>query len=120
MKTLICAILLASAAIHHASVYNGSTSAAVTLVGGVIKATHTNIDKKYQRKDCPVCKGKGYYISGDGISKVECGYCEPETKQEPGLSQEQQPECKDGTCPTPQTKPKTITQPAPRRLIFRR
>jgi hypothetical protein len=23
-----------------------------------------------------VCKGKGWYISGDGIKKVDCGYCE--------------------------------------------
>ena len=58
--------------------YTGSTTAAVTLAGGIIKAQHVNIDKKYKRKDCPVCKGKGYYISGDGISKVNCGYCEPE------------------------------------------
>lgn len=58
--------------------YNGSTTAAVTLVGGIIKASHIDKDKKYPRKDCPVCKGKGWYISGDGIKKVDCGYCEPE------------------------------------------
>jgi hypothetical protein len=35
---------------------------------------------KYKRKDCPVCKGKGKYLSGDGISWVDCGYCEAEGK----------------------------------------
>ena len=30
-----------------------------------------------RRMDCPVCKGKGWYISGDGIEKIECQYCEP-------------------------------------------
>jgi len=58
--------------------YNGSTTGAVTLVGGIIKASHIDKEKKYPRKDCPVCKGKGWYISGDGIKKVDCGYCEPE------------------------------------------
>lgn len=58
--------------------YNGSTTAAVTLVGGVISAKHQIDNKKYKRKDCPVCKGKGWYISGDDIQKVPCGYCEPE------------------------------------------
>jgi hypothetical protein len=58
--------------------YNGSTTAVVTLVGGVIKSAHVDKEKKYPRKDCPVCKGKGWYISGDGIKKVDCGYCEPD------------------------------------------
>lgn len=61
--------------------YDGSTTAVVTIVGGIIKAQSISIEKKYKRQDCPICKGKGYYISGDGISKVDCGYCEPEKKQ---------------------------------------
>lgn len=61
--------------------YNGSTTGAVTLVGGIIKAKHIDKEKKYPRKDCPVCKGKGWYISGDSIEKVECGYCEPESEK---------------------------------------
>ena len=47
--------------------------------------------EKYKRKDCPVCKGKGWYISGDGIAKVDCGYCEEEPKeniQEPVVVEE--------------------------------
>lgn len=58
--------------------YYGSTTAAVTLVGGMIKAKHsTDTAKKHKRKDCKVCMGKGWYMSGDGIKKIECNYCEP-------------------------------------------
>jgi hypothetical protein len=57
--------------------YYGSTTAAVVLSGGIIKATHAQDSvKKYKRKDCPVCMGKGWYMSGDGIKKIECNYCE--------------------------------------------
>jgi hypothetical protein len=57
--------------------YYGSTTAPVTLAGGIIKAKHSQeVTKKYKRKDCPVCKGKGWYISGDGIKKIDCQYCE--------------------------------------------
>lgn len=60
------------------SLYNGSSTAPVTLAGAVIKAKHTiDVNKKYKREDCPVCKGKGWYMSGDGIKKIECTYCEP-------------------------------------------
>jgi len=60
--------------------YNGSTKAAVSIVGGIMKAKHATNEKKYPRKNCPVCKGKGWYISGDDITKVPCGYCEEEIK----------------------------------------
>lgn len=53
-----------------------SSTAVVTVVGAHIKAKDMPIVTKYKRKDCPVCKGKGWYISGDNISKVNCGYCE--------------------------------------------
>lgn len=69
----------------HAPSYLGSTTAAVVLSGGIIAARHVNVDKKYKRKDCPVCKGKGWYMSGDSITKVPCGYCEPD-KQEPSTT----------------------------------
>lgn len=65
----------------YAEVYNGSTTAAVVLSGAIIKSKHTDQNKKYNRKDCPVCKGKGWYLSGDGLAKVPCGYCEEETKE---------------------------------------
>jgi hypothetical protein len=73
---LLCAIFFSSYG------YNGSTLAPVIIAGGVIKAKHVDEGtKKYKRKDCPVCKGKGWYISGDQITKVDCGYCEPEKTQ---------------------------------------
>lgn len=63
--------------------FKPSSTSVVSLIGGVIKSRHTvSEDSKYPRKDCPVCKGNGWYISGDGIEKVECGYCEPVKKQE--------------------------------------
>ena len=55
-----------------------STPAVVTLAGGIVKASQKeDIVEKYKRKDCPVCKGKGWYLSGDGIAKINCQYCEP-------------------------------------------
>ena len=88
MKNILILALIASSA---APVYNlvkdnnnidlkNRGLAAVILAGGIMDE-RDNIDKKYPRKDCPVCKGKGWYISGDGIARVDCGYCE-ETKQE--------------------------------------
>jgi len=82
MKTLLSCILIAS--VFFAVSTNYSTTAVVTLVGGKIIASQKDTPvKKYKRKDCPVCKGKGWYISGDGIAKVSCGYCEPEDGENP-------------------------------------
>ena len=74
MNKVISICLLSSIVLFGTYGYNGSTTAAVTLVGGIMKAKHVENVKKYKRKDCPVCKGKGWYISGDGIEKVDCGY----------------------------------------------
>lgn len=77
MKSL--SLVLVASILLFGSRYDGSTTSAVTLVGGIIKSTHVDhLDKKYKRKDCPVCKGTGKYLSGDGIKMVDCGYCEPE------------------------------------------
>ena len=59
------------------SSYYGSTTAPVTIAGAIIKAQGVETTK-YKRKDCQVCKGKGWYMSGDNIKKVDCGYCEPD------------------------------------------
>ena len=64
------------------STYDGGTLAPVILAGSVVKHTGTEIAKKYKRKDCPVCKGTGKYLSGDGIKMVDCGYCEPDIEKE--------------------------------------
>lgn len=98
MKSSINIILLASMILFGADHYTGSTKAVVTLVGGVIKARHVENDMKFKRKDCPVCKGTGKYRSGDGIKEVECGYCEPETKDIDPISN---------------TKPQSISKPVP-------
>ena len=92
--------------------YYGSTIAPVTLAGGIIKAKHSQeVVQKYKRKDCPVCKGKGYYISGDGILKIECTYCEPDkgsvsvgpiqsiNPTTPKKVTNTQPNCSTGKCP---------------------
>lgn len=78
MNKTIIALLLVSY-IFAASGYYGSTTAPVTLAGGIIKSKSVvEVVKKYKRKDCPVCKGVGWYMSGDKIKKIECSYCEPD------------------------------------------
>lgn len=67
-----------------------SSTASVSLIGGVVRARHLaeeGQDKKYPRDECPVCEGKGWYMSGDDIEKVDCGYCEPVKKEEPATSE---------------------------------
>lgn len=76
--------------------YYGSTTAPVTLAGAIIKAKNVDSVKKYKRKDCPVCKGKGWYMSGDDITKVDCGYCEPSE----GSKLSDNPICNDVECKT--------------------
>lgn len=77
MKTLSSFLLIG--AILATSSMNYSTTAAVALVGAKISVSQkANVPtKKYKRKDCPVCKGNGWYLSGDGIAKINCQYCEP-------------------------------------------
>lgn len=85
-KLFLITPIICSMGLFTASEYNGNTTAAVTLAGGIIKAQNTPIEKKYPRKQCPVCKGSGKYWSGDGIKQVDCGYCEPEkTSSSPKL-----------------------------------
>ena len=69
-------VLLCTGLLFGHSNYYGDTTAPVVLAGAIIKAKHTIDTTKYKRKDCPICKGKGWYISGDGIKKIECQYCE--------------------------------------------
>jgi hypothetical protein len=58
-----------------------STTSVVTVVAAHIAVNNSVDNKKYDRKNCPVCKGKGWYISGDKITKVDCGYCEDKATQ---------------------------------------
>lgn len=112
MNKLILATLIFTTVVT-VEKYDYSTKAAVSLGGGIIAAQSVNINKKYKRKDCPICKGKGWYISGDGIKKTDCGYCEPENSaiivQEPKSilvppKTNSKPSCTTENCPTPQGK----------------
>jgi hypothetical protein len=78
--------LLSIGLLFSSSKYYGSTTAPITIAGGIIKAKHIDENiQKYKRKDCPVCKGKGWYMSGDDIKKIECNYCEPDTDKNGSL-----------------------------------
>jgi hypothetical protein len=101
MNKLIPLLLVVS--LFASSTYNGSTTAAVTLVGGILKASSVVVDKKYPRKDCPVCKGTGKYLSGDGIKMVDCGYCEvpkTQTPEQPQSVLRHPPVCNGPECRT--------------------
>jgi hypothetical protein len=105
MNKIISLLLVSSVFAVGIDKYNGSTNASVSLAAGIIKAQNTQVDKKYKRKDCPVCEGKGYYISGDKITKVNCGYCEADkagsVTSNPTIIYKQN--CPNGICPTPST-----------------
>jgi len=77
-KTLLVAILGFSTLIVSSKANVAPTKGAVVLAGSVVASQQDTDTKKHKRKDCPVCKGKGWYISGDGIERVNCGYCYPE------------------------------------------
>lgn len=95
-------LFLSFAILYSSNVYEGSTLAPVIIAGSVVKHEGAEIVKKYKRKDCPICKGSGKYLSGDGISMVDCGYCEPETKDElthdPIIIYGNNKECKNSNC----------------------
>lgn len=78
MKSLLSCILVAHVLLAAVAHHQYSTTAIVTLVAAKISVSQKDISvEKYKRKDCPVCKGKGWYLSGDGIAKINCQYCEP-------------------------------------------
>lgn len=78
MNKIVISLLLGSI-IFASNGYYGSTTGPVIIAGGIIKAKSApETTKKYKRKDCPVCKGTGWYLSGDKIKKIECSYCEEE------------------------------------------
>lgn len=101
MKFATSLILLASVGIFGTYGYNGSTKAAVVLAGSVIKAKYVDNNHKYKRKNCPVCKGQGWYLSGDKIKKVDCGYCEPDSTATPPsfiIQEHNNYNCPNGNC----------------------
>jgi hypothetical protein len=99
--------LLAISLLYFQTEYYGSTTAPVVIAGGIIKAKHVHeAETKYRRKDCPVCKGKGWYMSGDDIKKIECNYCEPEKGAMPGSQTNQYQNCPNGKCQVPSLRTK--------------
>jgi hypothetical protein len=76
MNKIILSILIGSI-IFSSSKYDGGSTATVILAGSIVKNIGNEANKKYKRKECPVCKGSGKYLSGDGIKMVDCGYCVP-------------------------------------------
>ena len=108
MNKLLGLCLICSLAVFGSEKYSGSTTASVTLAGGIIKAQGIEVEHKYKRKDCPVCKGTGWYMSGDGIKRVDCRYCEPDKKDAPIAAPNKiithspiiiKQNCPDGKCP---------------------
>lgn len=84
MNKVFLGTVLSISVLFGSSNYYGSTTAPVVIAGAIIKTSHIDTSQKYKRSDCPICKGKGWYMSGDGISKVECGYCEPDKDKAAG------------------------------------
>jgi hypothetical protein len=81
MNKFILPLLIVSAIFANNYQYTGSTTAAVTIAGAIVHTKSLPTTEKYKRSKCPVCKGHGWYMSGDGIKKIECTYCEPELPQ---------------------------------------
>ena len=82
MNKLLCSVFIIAGVVLNYEAPTYSTTAVVTLIGAKIKGEQKEPTiVKYKRKDCPVCKGKGWYMSGDKIKKIECSYCEPEDTQ---------------------------------------
>lgn len=109
MKNLNSFLILAVMGVAVVNSLQPSSTATVSLIGGIIQARHIaeQSDSKYPRDECPVCEGKGWYMSGDGISQVECGYCEP-VKQEPTLAEEEEEEELSKDPPLVPIKPDTF------------
>lgn len=102
-NTILC--LLGVSILWFGGSYYGSTTAPVVLAGSIIKSKHVDeVVVKYKRKDCPVCKGKGWYMSGDDIKKIECTYCEPEKTGAIPAPAAPGSNCPNGVCPI--NKPK--------------
>ena len=77
MNKLVLPLLIISL-FFSSSGYDGGSLAPVIIAGSIVKNMGNEPTKKYKRKECPVCKGSGQYLSGGGIKMVDCGYCVPE------------------------------------------
>jgi hypothetical protein len=122
MKILSSVLILGVMTSVVAESFKPVPTSAVSLIGGAIRARHAiSEDAKHERKDCPVCKGKGWYISGDKISRVDCGYCEERSRDEVIVEPEEiyQPEEDLVTPPTTPKDPPLVPVP-PKQFILRK
>ena len=112
--------------------YGIGSTAAVIVAGAKIKSRKIDIEKKYPRSKCPICKGTGKVKEGDGTVEVEaeCPHCVPD-KRAGDLPLEEDslihpptnlsPDCKEGKCPIkPESKPAPKSQQSPPTIIYRR
>lgn len=122
MKILSSVLILGVTTAVVAGSFKPVPTSAVSLIGGVIRARHTvSEDAKYDRKDCPVCEGKGWYISGDKISRVDCGYCEERSRNEVVVEPEEiyQPK-EDLVIPSELQKDPPLVPVPPKQFILRK
>lgn len=115
MNKFVLLCVITTSIFYTTNQYNGGSLAPCILAGSVIKNQGIELEKKYPRKKCPVCKGTGKYLSGDGIKMVDCGYCEPEKSDLPleqsSLDQRKKSpfcKCEDCKCENCQCKPKSV------------
>jgi hypothetical protein len=78
VNKIFAIIIISAVSFINVVKYNGDSLAPVVVSGALIKHSGVEIKVKYPRKNCPVCKGNGWYLSGDKIRRVDCDYCEPE------------------------------------------
>lgn len=69
---------------HYVHDFYTTEVAAVIIHEGIVNPSKTStITTKYKRADCPECKGTGVIVSGDGIHKQTCPYCEADKPDSP-------------------------------------
>lgn len=69
-----CAAASASPTVDEFELSKNKAMAAVTDAAGGLDRPDVKPVKPL-RKDCKVCKGEGWYLSGDGIARIECKNC---------------------------------------------
>jgi hypothetical protein len=89
MEKKVKVVLLCILLLYSSYCYAQSSLSCVVLAGAKIKASSVVDNTKPKRKDCTVCKGKGWYMSGDGIKRIDCNYCEPDNN----VSSSKSPSC---------------------------
>jgi hypothetical protein len=98
MNKILIALFFMTFLFSGSNRYDGGSAAPVVLAGSIVKNIGNEPVKKYPRKNCPVCKGTGKYLSGDGIKMVDCGYCEIEKGAKNTMQSTRTQFCKCAVC----------------------